>query len=98
LRTVRNDWFKVAGSQSVTLLWVYLERVQAWYDALPQDIQKFLGPFDSMIGNFPHFSTIWQTQLSPKEVTLLANFTAWVVVTAQGQFKELFSSGSKLSS
>jgi len=98
LRTVRNDWFKVAGSQSVTLLWVYLERVQAWYDALPQDIQRFLGPFDSMIGNFPHFSTIWQTQLSPMEVTLLANFTAWVVVTAQGQFKELFSSGSKLSS
>ena len=35
LTTVANSWFNVAGGREVTVLWVYLERVQAWYNQLP---------------------------------------------------------------
>jgi hypothetical protein len=93
LTTMQNDWFGVAPNQSVTVLWVYLERVKAWYDQLSPYIQNdVLGPFDSMMNNFPHSSTIFATQLSPTEINLLANLTAWVVVNAQSQFQALFRS------
>ena len=89
LTTVANPWFNVAGGRQVTVLWVYLERVQAWYNQLSPDVQNFLGPFDSMVNNFPHYSTL-DTELSPTEINLLANLTAWVIVNAQTTVKLLF--------
>jgi hypothetical protein len=89
LTTVANPWFNVTGGRQVTVLWVYLERVQAWYNQLSPDVQNFLGPFDSMVNNFPHYSTL-DTELSPTEINLLANLTAWVIVNAQTTVKLLF--------
>jgi hypothetical protein len=89
LTTVANPWFNVASGREITVLWVYLERVQAWYDQLPPDVQNFLGPFDTMVNNFPHYGTL-DTELSPTEINLLANLTAWVIVNAQTTVKLLF--------
>ena len=90
LTTVENKWFGVAANRNVTVLWVYLERVKAWYDQLSTDVQNILGPFDAMMSGFPHYSTIFGTQLSPTEINLLANLTGWVVMNAQSQFQKPF--------
>lgn len=90
LSTVGNAWFGVAPNKNVTVLWVYLERVKAWYDQLSSGVQSLLGPFDNMMNNFPHYSTIFSTQLSPTEINLLANLTSWVVMSAPNQFKAPF--------
>jgi hypothetical protein len=92
LTTVQNTWFGVAPNQNVTVLWVYLERVKVWYDQLSPAVQSILGPFDNMLNSFPHYSTLFATQLSPTEINLLANLTAWIVINAQSQFQAPFHS------
>jgi hypothetical protein len=89
LITVANPWFNVQAGRSVTVLWVYLERVHTWYQQLSSEVQTFLGPFDHMLNNFPHYSTL-DTELTATEINLLANFTAWVIVSAPTAFTALF--------
>jgi hypothetical protein len=48
-----------------------------------------LGPFDHMLNNFPHYGTL-DTELTATEINLLANFTAWVILSAQPAFTALF--------
>jgi hypothetical protein len=45
-----------------------------------------------MMSDFPHYSTIFATQLSPTEINLLANLTGWIVMNAQSQFQKPFQS------
>ena len=89
LTTVANPWFGVAAGRQITVLWVYLERVKAWYDQLPSAVQSILGPFNSMANNFPHYNT-FSTQLSPTQINLLANLTGWIVMNARNQFQACF--------
>jgi hypothetical protein len=89
LITVANPWFNVQAGRSVTVLWVYLERVQAWYQQLAPEVQNILGPFDHMLNNFPHYSTL-DTELTATEINLLANFTAWVIMSTPTAFTALF--------
>jgi hypothetical protein len=90
LTTVENHWFGVAPNRTVTVLWVYLERVKTWYDQLSPAVQNILGPFDNMMSGFPHYSTIFGTQLSATEINLLANLTGWIVMNAQSEFQNRF--------
>ena len=89
LTTVSNAWFHVGAGRAVTVLWTYLERSRFWYEQLSSDVQNILGPFDNMRGNFPHYST-FDTELTATEINLLANYTAWVIMTAQSEFVSLF--------
>jgi hypothetical protein len=89
LITVANPWFHVHAGRSVTVVWVYLERVQAWYHQLSPEVQHMLGPFDHMRNNFPHYGTL-DTELTATEINLLANFTAWVILSAPTAFTALF--------
>ena len=45
-----------------------------------------------MRNDFPHYSTIFSTQLTHTEINLLANLTGWMVRNSQSQFEELFAS------
>jgi hypothetical protein len=96
LTTVANPWFNIVAARQVTVLWVYLERVQAWYQQLSSEVQNILGPFDNMMNNFPHYST-FDTELTPTEINLLANFTAWVILSAPNTFMALFQPGEAAS-
>ena len=87
-----NPWFKVtpvSGRPQVNVLWVYLERCKIWYDQLSSSVKKELGPFDDMVGNFPHYSVL-DTELTATQINLLANYTAWVIMHAQTTFKSAF--------
>jgi len=92
LRIQSNPWFKVApvpGRQQVNVLWVYLERCKTWYDQLASSVKRELGPFDGMVGNFPHYSVL-DTELTTTQINLLANYTAWVIMHAQTTFTSVF--------
>jgi hypothetical protein len=86
-----NPWFGIAGGKTVTVLWVYLNRVKAWYDLLSPQVQAILGPFTNgmSFSNFPNYPT-FSTDLNPTQVNLLASLTAWTV--AGDPNKDLFLS------
>ena len=52
-------------------------------------MRDLLGPFDHMLNNFPHYGTL-DTELTATEINLLANFTAWVILSAPTAFTALF--------
>lgn len=88
-----NSWFGVRGNRTVTVVWVHLNPVKAWYDLLDPAVQKILGPFDDPTSffNFPNYST-FKTDLTATQVNLLANLTSWVVAAEpnQGPFVSLY--------
>jgi hypothetical protein len=86
-----NRWVGIAGGKTVNVLWVYTNRVRAWYDLLIPEVQAILGAFSDPMtfSNFPHYPT-FSTDLTPTKVNLLSNLTAWVV--AGDPNKALFQS------
>jgi hypothetical protein len=59
-------------------------------------VQHILGPFDHMLNSFPHYGTL-DTELTATEINLLANFTAWVILSAPTAFTELFQPAAAAS-
>jgi len=82
LTVLDNPWFGVRGGgvRTVNVLWVYTNRVQAWYDLLSPSVQSILGdPTDpTSFHSFPHYGTL-DTDLTATEINLLASLTAWTV-------------------
>jgi hypothetical protein len=88
-----NPWFGVPGNKTVTVVWVHLNPVKAWYDLLDPSVQSILGPFNDPTSffNFPNYST-FLTDLKATQINLLANLTSWVVAAEpnQGTFVSLY--------
>jgi hypothetical protein len=86
-----NPWFGIAGGKTVNVLWVYTNRVKAWYDLLRPDVQAILGDFDNPMSfsSFPHYPT-FNTDLTPTKVNLLSSLTSWTVAGAPN--RDLFLS------
>ncbi len=80
LEVLPNPWFGVQGGKTVDVLWVYTNRVAAWYDLLAPSVQAILGdPSDpTSYNSFPCYNT-FDTDLTATEINLLANLTAWCV-------------------
>jgi hypothetical protein len=80
LQILQNPWHGIEGGREVRVLWVYLTRVRAWYDALSPRVQDVIGPFDdpSSCAGFPHYSTA-HTELTATQINLMAHLTAWCV-------------------
>jgi hypothetical protein len=85
LTTVANSWFGVAAGRQVTVIWVYLEYVKSWYDAITDPLVR--GKVDELrlLAHFPHYGTL-KTELDAVEINLLANLTAWVVINNSALF------------
>lgn len=88
-----NPFWGVPVGGTIDVLYVYLDQVASWKSQITDDwvkLQLDLGD----VGEFPHFpnyKTIdenvlppWSlTQLTPKQVNLLADLTCWVVRNSQ---------------
>lgn len=76
-----NAWFGVKGGRTVSVLWVFPNRDQGWYNQLNPAVQELLTPFSDpkTFSSFPHYST-FETDLTAEQVNLLASYTAWMVV------------------
>jgi hypothetical protein len=90
-----NAWFGVkGGGRKVSALWVYNNRVRAWYDQLIPQVQAILGAFTdpSSFGSFPNYST-FDTGLSATQINLLASLAAWVVAADENsqQFAGMYA-------
>ncbi|MEN9867861.1 MAG: hypothetical protein RL748_3451 [Pseudomonadota bacterium] len=88
LQTVDNPWFGVKAGRQVKVLWSYLNPVQSWYEQLSAAVQpkvkntypEWAKVFESKnMPAFPNYSTVFQTELSPSQVVLMSNLTAWCV-------------------
>jgi hypothetical protein len=80
-----NSWFGVKGNgRTVSVLWVYPNRAQDWFNQLSPDVQALLAPFDnpSTLDYFPHYSTL-EIDLTATQINLLASFTAWMVAAPE---------------
>jgi hypothetical protein len=77
-----NAWFGVKGGRTVSVLWVYPNRDQGWYDLLGSQAQALLNPFSDpkTFNFFPHYST-FDTDLTAQQINLLASYTAWMVAS-----------------
>ncbi|HET7434334.1 MAG TPA: hypothetical protein VFN10_06425 [Thermoanaerobaculia bacterium] len=101
---VQNNWWGIPGGGSIEILWVYLDRVKAWEDQLTDDyIKAQLLLADAGLGDFPHFpnyATVDEdkispdslTELSARQVNLLADLTCWVVSNYSSTFTNFISS------
>ena len=79
LTTVANPWFGVAGGRQVTVIWVYLEYVESWHNAISDPLVRARVDALKLFAHFPHYSTL-KTELDAAEINLLSNLTAWVVI------------------
>ena len=89
LITVENDWFGVVGNKSVNVLWVYLENTVAWSKELSSAVSLIESELVSTV-KFPHYNTFSKTELTPTEIQLLANLTAWTVMTNAAAFQAMY--------
>jgi hypothetical protein len=76
LQTVANPNFGVPV-YTVNILWVYNTPVQNWFNQLQPDVQAVVKDTK----DFPNYNTIWQLQLNPTEVNLLADLSCWNVTS-----------------
>jgi hypothetical protein len=86
---LENEWFGIAPRERVSIIWVYTNFTQAWFDELSAEVQQLFQ--DEDLQDFPHYST-FDTGLSSTQVNLLANLTAWCVADEQNSqpFIDLF--------
>lgn len=90
LITIKNDWFGVAGNSSVKVLWVYLENTVSWSNELSSAVSLIESELVSTV-KFPHYNTFSKTELTPTEIQLLANLTAWTVTINATKFQALYA-------
>lgn len=89
LTTVANSWFGVAGNKNVNVLWVYLENTLSWSNQLSAAVSLAESELVTSL-KFPHYNTFTETELSPTEIQLLANLTAWTVMSNAAAFQAMY--------
>jgi hypothetical protein len=95
LTVQKNPSFGVTGGQTITVVWCYLSYAQSWPNLFSNN-QAILTAIKSLVSanKFPNYSTK-QTQLTPTQINLLANFTGWSIVStdrSDNTFSGLFAS------
>jgi hypothetical protein len=89
LTTLPNGWFGVVGNTTVKVLWVYLENTVSWSNDLSSAVKQIESKLISEL-NFPHYDTFSETELTPTEINLLANLTAWTVMNNAAAFQAMY--------
>ncbi|MDG1333000.1 MAG: patatin-like phospholipase family protein [Crocinitomicaceae bacterium] len=94
--TVLNEWWGIPAGESVNIVWVYNESANEYVDQLEWEIRdqiKDLGGFPDF-AHFPHYKTIMEdtgklVELSPQQINLLYQFSAWNVYSNRDKFRIL---------
>lgn len=100
LTTVDNDWWGVAGGQTVEVSWVYLDRTSAWERQLHAEVLDAIKQgnhahfFHGPLQGFPNYATMDQnalelTELTPVQVNALADLTCWTVLHNEALFRRM---------
>jgi hypothetical protein len=91
LEVIANSWFGVAGGNTVTVVWCYLNFAQSWAALFANnpDVAALVNAARTS-SNFPHYNTL-DTSLTPTQVNLLSNLTCWVITNQAATFTRLFA-------
>lgn len=86
---------------TVTVIWLYNEKITQWVSQLPAETQKFLTSTDkrNYMANFPNYHTVLQNEdifhipelllLTPQQVNLIAQMWSWAVLEIQDDIRKI---------
>ncbi|MFK7799335.1 MAG: hypothetical protein AB8E82_17930 [Aureispira sp.] len=80
LTTVENAIFEVDAGEEVTVVWVYLNNAENWWNQLTPELQEKLNKHSKQFKTFPNYSTGKQLHLDAAEVNLMAHLTCWNLI------------------
>ena len=94
--TMENDWWGIPKDRVVDIVWVYNDNATDYLNQLEREIRdqiKYANGLPSF-KDFPNYKTIGEdalrlVQLSPKQINLLYQFSAWNVYSNPGKFEIL---------
>jgi len=97
--TIPNEWWGINGGDTVNIVWVYNDLVEAFADSLIPDIRDQIKDLDGFpfFPYFPRYALIDEdlgriVQLSAEQINLLYQFSAWHVYSNEEVFKDLLFS------
>ncbi len=79
LQVLANSWFNVPAQASVTVLWVYNDFVQSWWNQLHWTVRDAIDA--ESLGQFPRYNTFTQLWLPATLVNALAHLSCWNVAS-----------------
>ncbi|HET7437361.1 MAG TPA: hypothetical protein VFN10_21830 [Thermoanaerobaculia bacterium] len=86
---------------TVTVIWLYNQKIAQWISKLPPDTQKFLTSTNerNYMANFPNYHTVLQNKdffhipelllLTPQQVNLLAQMWSWAVLEIADDIRKI---------
>lgn len=79
-----NKSYSIKAYSGVTICWVYNQRADNWFQALPFHLRKMIT--NGEVERFPHYRTFFQNpprvfDLSRAEAGLLAHLSCWAIAT-----------------
>jgi len=92
LQVIPNQWFGITRCDTVNVVFCYLNMVEDWYHLFDNNptVQQLISSYITQY-SFPNYDLL-DTDLSATQTNLMANFTAWNVVSNSAIFTKLFSS------
>ena len=82
-----NANWGIAGNYDVEILWVYNTMVPQWWNQLRLEVKLYL----DTVPHFPNYSTVFQLDLSVREVNALVQLSFWALYNEQALVKSMFS-------
>ena len=94
--TLKNDWWGIPEGRKVDIVWVYNDNANDYLDQLEWEIKdqiKDLNGFPDF-KHFPNYKTMMEdtgklVELSPQQINLLYQFSAWTVYSNPEKFNLL---------
>lgn len=94
--TLKNDWWGIPANQKVDIVWVYNDNANDYLDQLEWEIKDQIKDLDGEpdFKHFPNYNTIGEktgklVELSPEQINLLYQFSAWTVYSNPEKFNLL---------
>jgi hypothetical protein len=95
-KTLNNDWWGIPEGQDVDIVWVYNDNATDYLNQLEPEIGDQIKDFSGRpdFKDFPNYNTIGEdalrlVQLSPQQINLLYQFSAWNVYSNAKKFEIL---------
>jgi len=90
-----QEFYNITESYDVDIMWVYNSKSQEWYNQLSDNVKSFIESENDQFSNFPYYKTFFQNsdiiRLSPEQVNLEANLSAWILNSNEALIKNFLN-------
>ena len=91
--TLKNDWWGIPEGRKVDIVWVYNDNANDYLDQLEWEIRDQIKDLNGEpdFKHFPNYATVGErfgklVELSPQQINLLYQFSAWTVYSNPEKF------------